>query len=142
MIRRIVFAVVISASSAAAAFAQNAAPSSAPQKMFPTGVTWTLTSLNGKPVAGDPPTIQLDTQMRLRGFGGCNSFSATAYPLKNQGFAVGPVAVTRKECDKPVMDSEKAYLLGVRTSRVWDARNGRLTLRGEAGELVFDRALF
>lgn len=64
-------------------------------KQFPVGVQWVLVSLNGKSVGLNQPTLQLDAQLRMRGFGGCNTFSAVAYPLKNQGLAVGPLALTR-----------------------------------------------
>ncbi|MEI6574088.1 MAG: META domain-containing protein [Alphaproteobacteria bacterium] len=111
-------------------------------KQFPVGVQWVLVSLNGKSVGLNQPTLQLDAQLRMRGFSGCNTFSAVAYPLKNQGLAVGPLALTRKECAKAEMDLEKAYLLGLRTTGKWEERDGSLLLVGQAGELKFDRALF
>lgn len=111
-------------------------------KQFPVGVQWVLVSLNGKSVGLNQPTLQLDAQLRMRGFGGCNTFSAVAYPLKNQGLAVGPLALTRKECPKAEMDLEKAYLLSLRTTAKWEEREGSLILVGQAGELKFDRALF
>ncbi len=50
-------------------------------------------SLNGKPFAGaDRPSFIIDKQYRARGFGGCNTFAATAFPLKEQHLAVGPLA--------------------------------------------------
>jgi heat shock protein HslJ len=111
-------------------------------KQFPVGVQWVLVSLNGKSVGLNQPTLQLDAQLRMRGFSGCNTFSAVAYPLKNQGLAVGPLALTRKECAKAEMELEKAYLLGLRTTGKWEERDGALLLVGQAGELKFDRALF
>lgn len=112
------------------------------QKQFPVGVQWVLVSLNGKSMGLTQPTLQLDAQLRMRGFSGCNTFSAVAYPLKNQGLAVGPLALTRKECAKAEMDLEKAYLLGLRMTGKWEEREGNLFLFGQAGELKFDRALF
>ena len=111
-------------------------------KQFPVGVQWVLVSLNGKSVGFNQPTLQLDAQLRMRGFGGCNTFSAVAYPLKNQGLAVGPLALTRKECAKAEMDLEKAYLLSLRTTAKWEEREGGLILSGQSGELKFERALF
>lgn len=111
-------------------------------KQFPVGVQWVLVSLNGKSVGLNQPTLQLDAQLRMRGFGGCNTFSAVAYPLKNQGLAVGPLALTRKKCAKAEMELEKAYLLTLRTTAKWEEREGILILLGQAGELKFDRALF
>ncbi len=60
-------------------------------KIFPLGSSWVAVSLNGKAFGGERPTFSLDDQLRARGFGGCNNYSATAYPLREQGMAVGPV---------------------------------------------------
>jgi heat shock protein HslJ len=126
------------------ALAQQAPAGGAPVqgKAFPVNVQWSLASLNGAAVVGEHPTVQLDAQLRMRGFAGCNTFSATAYPMKNQGITVGPVAVTNKVCDKAVMDAEKTYLLGLRTALQWDVKDGFLYIRSERSELKFERALF
>ena len=115
---------------------------SAQGKPFPVNVQWSLKSVNGAAVAGEQPTLQLDAQLRMRGFAGCNTCSATAYPLRNQGITVGPLAVTKKVCDNAVMDAEKTYLLGLRTALQWDVRDGFLYMRSEKSELKFERALF
>ena len=114
----------------------------AQSKAFPVNVQWSLKSVNGAAVAGEQPTLQLDSQLRMRGFAGCNTFSATAYPLRNQGITVGPLAVTKKMCDKAVMEAEKSYLLGLRTAQQWDVKDGFLYMRSEKSELKFERALF
>jgi len=135
---------LLSGAFASPTFAQKApAGGGGPQgKVFPVNVAWELVSVNGAAPEGEKPTLQLDSQLRMRGFGGCNTFSATAYPLKNQGITVGPVAVTSKTCDKAVMEAEKVYLLGLRTALQWDVSGGLLVLRGEKAELKFQRALF
>jgi heat shock protein HslJ len=74
-------------------------PQSAPvqqqqEKNFPLGASWTAVSLNGKPIADRRATLQVDANLRGTGFGGCNTFSAAAYPLRQQGFAVGPLALS------------------------------------------------
>jgi heat shock protein HslJ len=113
-----------------------------PQKTFPTDVQWTLVSMGGKSVGGgERPSISLDTQFRARGFGGCNTFSATAYPLQQQHFAVGPIAATKKACDKGVMDFERAFLLAFRTSQLWDTKDGYLIIQSQHGELKFQRSI-
>ncbi len=76
-------------------------PMKAQEKIFPLDSTWTAVSLNGKPFAGaDRPSFIIDKQYRARGFGGCNTFAATAFPLKEQHLAVGPLALTKRSCDK------------------------------------------
>ena len=110
-------------------------------KQFPVTVNWKVVNIGGKAVSGDTPTMQLDKQFRMKGFSGCNTYSATAYPTARQGFAVGPIALTRKVCDKALMESEKNFLLSVRTSAQWEEKDGFLILRGQMGEIKFQRAL-
>jgi heat shock protein HslJ len=110
-------------------------------KTFPTKVSWTAVSLNGKAFSGERPTFILDEQFRLRGFGGCNTFSATAYPLREQRFAVGPFALTKKACDKALMDQEKNFLIALRTSVQWDTVAGDLVIKSQNGELKFQRSI-
>jgi heat shock protein HslJ len=111
-------------------------------KKFPFDVQWIAVSLNNKPFAGDRsdrPTLSLDETLRVRGFGACNTYSATAYPLQQQRFAVGPVALTKRECSKEMMAVEKMFLLALRTAQQWDTDEGRLIISGESGQLVFER---
>ena len=122
--------------------AQAPKPGQKEEKRFPLDQAWIAVSLNGKPFSGsERPTFTLDGQFRVRGFGGCNSFSATAYPLKEQGIAVGPLALTRRNCDKGVAALEQSYLMALRTSAKWDTVVGSLTMKGPNGELKFERAL-
>ncbi|HZH50605.1 MAG TPA: META domain-containing protein [Microvirga sp.] len=110
-------------------------------KVFPLGSSWTAVSLNGKPFSGDRPSFRLDDQLRASGFGGCNTYTATAYPLRDQGLAVGPFALTKKTCDKSTMAIEQAFLVALRTSAKWDIQGRILTIRTQNGELKFERAI-
>lgn len=112
----------------------------APQK-FPIDLQWTLVSISGKPVSGERPTIQIDTQFRARGFGGCNTFSATAIPQPGQRFAVGPIAQTKKACPGGGTEAERAFLLAFRTAVFWGLKDGYLLFAGPGGELKFERGL-
>lgn len=117
-------------------------PAAKEEKRFPLGNAWIAVSLNGKPYAGsERPTFHLDDQFRLRGFGGCNTFSATAYPLREQGIAVGPLALTKRSCDKGVEAAETAFLTALRTSAKWDTVVGSLVIKGPSGEIKFERSL-
>jgi heat shock protein HslJ len=112
------------------------------EKRFPLGQSWIAVSLNGKPFTGaERPAFALDEQFRARGFGGCNTFSATAFPLREQGLAVGPLALTKRACDGGVMASEKAFLTALRTAAKWDTTTGSLIIKGPNGEIRFERAL-
>ncbi|WP_375458367.1 META domain-containing protein [uncultured Enterovirga sp.] len=112
------------------------------EKRFPLGSSWIAISINGKAFSGtERPAFSVDEQFRVQGFGGCNSFSATAFPLRAQGIAVGPLALTKRSCDKGVMATEMSFLTALRTSAKWDTQIGSLVIRGPNGELKFERSL-
>jgi len=112
------------------------------EKRFPVGASWIAISMNNRAYGGvERPAFTLDDQFRVRGFGGCNSFSATAFPTREQGIAVGPLALTKRACDKGVMASEQAFLTALRTAAKWDTQIGTLIIRGPNGELRFERSL-
>ncbi|MFL6570395.1 MAG: META domain-containing protein [Burkholderiales bacterium] len=113
------------------------------EKRFPMGSAWIAVSLNGKPFTGaERPSFTISDQYRATGFGGCNAFSATAYPLREQHIAVGPIALTKKQCDKGVMALEQAFLVALRTAAQWDiVEGGSLVVKSQAGELRFERTL-
>jgi heat shock protein HslJ len=111
------------------------------EKTFPLGASWSVVALNGKPVQDRRATLMVDQNLRGTGFAGCNTFSASAYPLREQGFAVGPIAITRRSCDKGTLDFERAFLMALRATQKWDLVNGRLVLKGGAGELTLSRSL-
>jgi heat shock protein HslJ len=113
-----------------------------PEKQFPVPSSWVALTLNGKPYSGfDRPSFNLDKQYRARGFGGCNTFSTTAYPLREQRFAVGPFALTKKKCDQGVMEAERAFLVALRTAMQWDLEGTTLVIKGQSGELRFERSI-
>src|SRR5690606_3986212 len=110
------------------------------EKNFPLGKNWVAISLNGKRYGGaERPSFVLDSQFRARGFGGCNTYSAVAFPLREMGIAVGPLALTRRSCDKGTQAAETAFLSALRYAQKWDIVNGELVMKGSAGELRFDR---
>jgi heat shock protein HslJ len=112
------------------------------EKQFPVPSSWVAVTLNGKPYSGvDRPAFSLDKQYRARGFGGCNTFSTTAFPLREQRFAVGPLALTKKQCDKAVMEAERAYFVALRTAMQWDLEGLTLVIKGQNGELRFERSI-
>jgi heat shock protein HslJ len=109
-------------------------------KVFPQNISWIAHRINERALSGDTPSLMLDSTYRIRGFGGCNTFSATAYPLREQGFAVGPIATTKKACDKGIMELEKNFLLTLRTAQTWDVVEGALLIKSPRGTLKFDRS--
>ena len=110
-------------------------------QIFPLGSAWTAISLNGKPFGGERPSFRLDSQLRATGFAGCNTYSTTAYPLRDQGLAVAPFALTKKTCDKASMAIEQAFLMALRTSGKWDIQGRFLIIKSQNGELRLERTL-
>jgi heat shock protein HslJ len=112
------------------------------QKNFPLDQTWSLRELNGKPVPpGSDVSLKIDGSLRGSGFTGCNSWSATLYPVKDQHLAVGPYALTKKQCAKDVMQLELGFLSALVGSPTWDLVNGDLVIKGPRGALRLARSL-
>lgn len=112
------------------------------EKIFPVGTTWVAVSLNGKAFPGnDRPSLSIDNQFRARGFGGCNSYSATAYPLRNQTLAVGPIAITKRKCAGNANALETAFLTALRSAQRWDIVGANMTMQTGNGILRFSRSL-
>jgi heat shock protein HslJ len=111
------------------------------EKVFDLDAQWVAVSLNGRAFSGDRPSFSIDKQYRARGFGGCRVFAATAYPLREQRLAVGPIALTKKTCDQAIMQQENTFLVAFRTSAQWDQQGSTLIIRTQNGELRFERAI-
>jgi heat shock protein HslJ len=112
------------------------------QKNFPLDQTWSLRELNGKPVpAGVDVSLKIDGSLRGSGFTGCNSWSATLYPVKDQHLAIGPYALTKKQCPKDVMAVEFGFLSGLLGNPTWDLVNGDLVIKGPRGTMRLERSL-
>ena len=83
--------------------------------------------------------MRIDNQFRGSGFAGCNTWSATMWPVRGQRFAVGGIAVTKKACAPAAMQFEQAYLRALFAGPTWDIVNGLLEVRSQAGSLSFAR---
>jgi heat shock protein HslJ len=112
-------------------------------KEFPTGTTWALKSFNDKPVpVAEDLTFSIDKEYRGTGYSGCNTWSATIYPIKQQRLLVGPFALTRKQCEKPKMQFETSFLAALRASPNWDLVDGDLVIKGQQGATMrFQRSI-
>ena len=142
------FRAAIALSAICLAFSAQAASDEPPkplppqQKNFPLDQTWQLKELNGKPVSSDlDVSLKIDSTLRGSGFAGCNSWSATMYPVKDQHLAVGPYALTKKQCDKDTMAIEFGFLSALLANPTWDLVNGELVIKGVRGEMRLARSL-
>ncbi len=123
----------------------NAPPKPLPplEKNFPLDQTWSLKELNGKPVpAGVDISLKIDGTLRGSGYDGCNSWSATMYPVKDQHLAVGPYAITKNQCPtKDLKALEIGFLSALLGSPAWDLVNGDLVIKGPRGSMKLARSL-
>ena len=94
------------------------------RKQFPVGISFTVLNINGRAFPGENPAMTLDSTFRLRGFAGCNNYSAIAYPQAEQGIAVGPFALTNRECERQVMQAGARLPRGpAAAAQKWDTQD-------------------
>lgn len=85
-----------------------------------------------------PITLDIDGD-DWGGTAACNSYSGTV-GLEGDQLAIDDFGATEMACPaEGVMDSEAAYLAGLRTVETWSLRDGQLVLEGPGTELVFQR---
>ncbi len=112
------------------------------QKNFPLDQTWSLRDINDKPIpAGLDASLKIDGNLRGSGYTGCNSWSATLYPVKDQHLLLGPFALTKKQCAKDIMAVEFGFLSALTGTPSWDLVNGELVIKGPKGTLRLVRSL-
>ena len=110
------------------------------EEQFPTKMNWVLSDINGK----SPPTegtMAIDENLRGTGTAGCNTWSAALYPVKGQKLAMGPVAQTKRTCPQDIMLMERMFLTILHTGPTWALKGSTLTVKSQAGTLVFNRGL-
>lgn len=107
---------------------------------FPTKMNWTLSDINGKGVPAEA-TLTIDDNYRGTGTSGCNTWSASLYPVKGHKLAMGPVAQTKRSCAADVMQFEHLYLGILHSGPTWDQTGYTLTVKSQAGTLTFRRGL-
>ena len=107
---------------------------------FPTKMTWNLANLNGKAPPAEA-TLRIDENFRGTGVSGCNTWSAALYPIRGRRLAMGPVAQTKKSCAADLMQFERQYLTVLHSGPTWEQTGYTLTVKSQAGTLVFNRGL-
>ena len=112
------------------------------QIQFPLDQTFSLRELNGKPVPNSlDVSFKIDGSMRGTGYTGCNSWSATIYPMRGQKLALGPPALTKNQCPKDVMAIEVGFLNALVGQPSWDLINDELIIKGPHGTMKLVRSL-
>jgi len=98
---------------------------------------WTLVEIDGQPVpAGVEPPLVLFEGNSLRGFAGCNRFSAPVKETKPGEIDVGPAVATKKACPPPQMELEDRFLKQLDAVNRYGYLAGQLALTWQDGDRV------
>lgn len=109
------------------------------------GTSWNVLSYNnGKQavvsvLSGTTLTAAFGKDGNLTGFAGCNDYNAT-YKAAAPKITIGPVAATKKHCEKPagVGEQEAAYLAALGTAATYRVEGSQLELRTADGALAVE----
>lgn len=98
---------------------------------------WTLVEIDGQPVPQgvDPPLIHLEGG-KLRGFAGCNRFTASVTETKPGEIDVGAAAAEKKACPPPQMELEQKFLTQLDAVNRYSYVAGQLALTWADGDRV------
>lgn len=116
-------------------------PAAAPQDLPLLNVTWQATAIGDTPVPpGIEVTLQIESDMRAGGVGGCNSYFAPA-TLTETGFALGDLSRTQRSCFYERNMLEQSYFEALKASVAWVLDNDMLTLLDSNGKptVTFER---
>lgn len=108
---------------------------------FPLDRTFVAVSFKDQAFKDDRPSFQVSSSFRASGFSSCNNWSATIVARRDQRIGVGPMAVTKRQCDARAMHNEQVYLFVLQAAQTWyyDGRN--LTLTSPYGTLTLEPAV-
>ncbi|MGB5103091.1 MAG: META domain-containing protein [Steroidobacteraceae bacterium] len=96
---------------------------------------WLLVEIDGAPLpAGSEAPLVLFEGETVRGFAGCNRFTAPVKETKPGEIDVGPGAATKMACPQPEMDLEQKFLTQLDAVNRYGYRAGQLALDWQAGE--------
>ena len=108
---------------------------------FPFDRTMVAVSYKDQKFKDDRPTILVSPNYRGTGFSACNNWSATVLPKPDQALGIGPVAISKRQCDARLMHNEKVFLFVMANSRSWSFDGRTLTFVGPFGTMTFQPAI-
>jgi heat shock protein HslJ len=96
---------------------------------------WTLVEIEGQPLPADldAPLLHFAGET-LRGFAGCNRFTAPVKESKPGEIDVGAAAAERKACPPPQMDLEQKFLAQLDAVSSYTFLAGQLALNWQDGD--------
>lgn len=98
---------------------------------------WTLIQLDGQPLPADvdPPLIHFADDT-LRGFAGCNRFTAPVKETKPGELDIGAAGAEKKACPPPQMELEQKFLAQLGAVNRYHYVAGQLALTWQDGDRV------
>ena len=98
---------------------------------------WTLVEIDGQPVAKevDPPLVHFEGG-KLRGFAGCNRFTASVTETKPGEIDIGAAAAEKKACPPPQMELEQKFLTQLDAVNSYSYVAGQLALTWADGDRI------
>jgi len=96
---------------------------------------WTLIEIDGQPLSPDldAPLIHFETD-RLRGFAGCNRFTAPVKETAPGDIDIGAAAAEKKACPPPQMELEQKFLTRLDAVNRYGYLAGQLALTWQDGD--------
>jgi len=96
---------------------------------------WTLVEMDGQPLPKDldPPLVHFEAD-RVRGFAGCNRFTASVKEAKPGEIEVGAAAAEKKACPAPQMELEQRFLTQLDAVNRYTFLAGQLALSWQDGD--------
>ena len=96
---------------------------------------WTLVEMDGQPLPPelDAPLIHFETD-RVRGFAGCNRFTAPVQETAPGQIDIGAAAAEKKACPPPQMELEQKFLKQLDAVSGYGYQAGQLALTWQDGE--------
>lgn len=132
----------------ALALAASPKPAQQPEKLpvyektFPPNVTFEAIEIDGKPVPkGIEATLMVDGAFRGQGMSGCNNWSATMWPVRDQRLLAGGFSLTRRACPPASMAFERNFLSILASRPTWDLIGDDLIVKSPRGSLRLRRGL-
>jgi putative lipoprotein len=104
-------------------------------------ITWQATTIGETPVPpGVDVTLQIGSDMRAGGDGGCNSYFSQA-AITEQTFSIGEIARTQRSCFYERNTLEQGYFAALKAAASWTVDNDTLTLFDGTGQptVIFER---
>jgi heat shock protein HslJ len=108
---------------------------------FPFDRTMVAVRYKDQTFKDDRPTMLISSSYRGSGFSACNNWSATILPRPNKSLAVGPIAISKRQCEQRLMHNEQVFLFVLNTAQSWSFDGKTLTLTGPYGEMAFESAV-